>query len=104
MKEIVSDEFIKYKAGFISGKHEIIELFKLGKLINSKSNSGNQKKSWYNYGYEDGFNYFFVLLKNNNFNFEEINIRNVIKESFLKRVIKINQNENKEIPVTKFKM
>lgn len=34
MKEIISDEFIRYKSGFISGKNEVIELFKLGKLIN----------------------------------------------------------------------
>ncbi len=104
MKEIITDEFIRYKSGFISGKNEVIELFKLGKLINLNKKNENRTLSWYDYGFEDGFKYFFTLFKDNNFKLEDINMRMLVKESFLKRVIKINQSGDKKISVSKFKM
>ncbi len=104
MKEIISDEFIRYKSGFISGKNEVIELFKLGKLINLNKKNENRTLSWYDYGFEDGFKYFFTLFKDNNFKLDDINMRILVKESFLKRVIKINQSGDKKISVSKFKM
>lgn len=104
MKEIITDEFIRYKSGFISGKNEVIELFKLGKLINLNKKNENRTLSWHDYGFEDGFEYFFTLFKNNNFNLDDINMRKLVKESFLKRVIKINQSGDKKISVSKFKM
>lgn len=104
MKEIISDEFIRYKSGFISGKNEVIELFKLGKLINLNKKNENRTLSWYDYGFEDGFKYFFTLFKDNNFKLDDINMRILVKESFLKRVIKINQSGDKKILVSKFKM
>ena len=33
MKEIITNEFIRYKDGFIDGKWELIEAFQLGKII-----------------------------------------------------------------------
>lgn len=104
MKEIISDEFIRYKSGFISGKNEVIELFKLGKLINLNKKNENRTLSWYDYGFEDGFKYFFTLFKDNNFKLDDINMRILVKESFLKRIIKINQSGDKKISVSKFKM
>lgn len=104
MKEIITDEFIRYKSGFISGKNEVIELFKLGKLINLNKKNENRTLSWYDYGFEDGFKYFFTLFKDNNFKLDDINMRKLVKESFLKRVIKINQSGDKKISVSKFKM
>lgn len=104
MKEIITDEFIRYKSGFISGKNEVIELFKLGKLVNLNKKTENRILSWHDYGFEDGFEYFFTLFKNNNFNLDDINMRKLVKESFLKRVIKINQSGDKKISVSKFKM
>lgn len=104
MEEIITDEFIRYKSGFISGKNEVIELFKLGKLVNLNKKTENRILSWHDYGFEDGFEYFFTLFKNNNFNFDDINMRKLVKESFLKRVIKINQSGDKKISVSKFKM
>lgn len=104
MKEIITDEFIRYKSGFISGKNEVIELFKLGKLINLNKKNENRTLSWYDYGFEDGFKYFFTLFKDNNFKLDDINMRILVKESFLKRVIKINQSGDKKISVSKFKM
>lgn len=104
MKEIIIDEFIRYKSGFISGKNEVIELFKLGKLINLNKKNENRTLSWYDYGFEDGFKYFFTLFKDNNFKLDDINMRILVKESFLKRVIKINQSGDKKISVSKFKM
>lgn len=104
MKEIISDEFIRYKSGFISGKNEVIELFKLGKLINLNKKNENRTLSWYDYGFEDGFKYFFTLFNDNNFKLDDINMRILVKESFLKRVIKINQSGDKKISVSKFKM
>ena len=104
MEEIITDEFIRYKSGFISGKNEVIELFKLGKLINLNKKNENRILSWHDYGFEDGFEYFFTLFKNNNFNLDDINMRKLVKESFLKRVIKINQSGDKKISVSKFKM
>lgn len=104
MKEIITDEFIRYKSGFISGKNEVIELFKLGKLINLNKKNENRTLSWHDYGFEDGFKYFFTLFKDNNFKLDDINMRILVKESFLKRVIKINQSGDKKISVSKFKM
>lgn len=104
MEEIITDEFIRYKSGFISGKNEVIELFKLGKLVNLNKKTENRILSWHDYGFEDGFEYFFTLFKNNNFNLDDINMRKLVKESFLKRVIKINQSGDKKISVSKFKM
>lgn len=104
MEEIITDEFIRYKSGFISGKNEVIELFKFGKLVNLNKKNENRILSWHDYGFEDGFEYFFTLFKNNNFNLDDINMRKLVKESFLKRVIKINQSGDKKISVSKFKM
>ena len=106
MKEIITNELIQYETGFIDGKFEIIEAFKLGKImdLNESRLSEEMEESWYNYGYQDGFNYFSDLIDNNSLDLENINTKKIMQECFTKKVIEINSKQNKSIPISKFRI
>lgn len=108
MKEIVTDEFIRYKDGFITGKYEIVDAFALGKIINlnqvDTDENEDNNDTWFSYGVEDGFKYFANLIDQNNLDLANISTREIVKECFTKRVLEINQEQGKEVPVSKFKL
>ncbi len=106
MKEIITDEFIQYKTGFLSGKNEIVESFKLGKVIdlNKEKTYFLQENNWCSYGFLDGFTYFTNLIDNNELDLEKLNMRKIVKECFINRVIQMNQIQGNEISIGKFRM
>lgn len=105
MKEIITNELIQYKTGFIDGKNEIVDAFKLGKVIRfEEEKEREEKESWYKYGYEDGFNYFSNLINNNKLDLNNTNTKEIIKNHFAERVLKINQEQGREIPTIKFRI
>lgn len=106
MEEIIGNEFIEYKTGFIAGKSEIIEAISLGKIMNLNDNEDKfeEDDSWYTHGFNDGFNYFSNLINKNKLDLENINTRGIIKECFTKRVIDANKKENSQIPIGKFRL
>ncbi len=106
MDEIITDEFIQYKTGFLSGKNEIIEAFTLGKVMdfNRKDAYFLQEETWYYYGFLDGFTYFSDLIDEGKLDLEKLNTRKIVKECFTNRVMQENQRVDKEIPIGKFRM
>lgn len=106
MEEIIGNEFIEYKTGFIAGKHEILEAISLGKIMNLNDNEDTfeEDDSWYTHGFTDGFNYFSNSINKNELDLENINTRGIIKECFTKRVIDANKKENSQIPIGKFRL
>lgn len=106
MEEIIGNEFIEYKTGFIAGKGEIVEAISLGKVINLKDNEDTleDNDSWYVHGFNDGFNYFSNLIDNNKLDLENINTKNIVKECFAKRVMDANKNKDNQISVAKFRI
>lgn len=108
MKEIITNEFIRYKDGFIDGKWELIEAFQLGKIIDLNKDEEDLVDYWYNLGYEDGIQYFANLLDEDKYiDLDKINIVSTVKENFCNRVIQyneVNQESGKQIPIGKFKL
>ena len=102
MKEIITDEFIRYKAGFINGKNSIIEMFIIGNEITFEDNEINED-TWYGYGYSDACNYYSEQIKNN-VSLEDFNTKEDLNDCFYKRVSIVNSKENKEIPIAKFRI
>ena len=106
MEEIITNELIRYKAGFIDAKGRIIADYAVGKVfnLNKKEDENEVIDVWYSYGYEDSLNYFSKLIDENKLDLENINTKEIMKECFTKRVLKINKEEVKEIPAGKFRM
>lgn len=106
MERIIANEFIEYKTGFLAGKHEIVEAFKLGKVIDLKSKETQRQENtfWFNCGYEDGFKYFSKIINNFQFYLEGLNTREITEQSFTNRILEMNQETGKEIPVGKFRI
>lgn len=106
MQNIITNEFLEYKRGFVDGKHEIVEAFKIGKIITLNQDSVDTFTSsiWYKYGFEDGFTYFSSLIDNGTLDLERIDTKSITKSCFAERVIKVNQEEGKEIPIGTFKI
>lgn len=105
MERIITDEFIRYKAGFISGKWDIIEAYKLGKIINPKEIlEESNNSSWYNRGYEDGFNIYATMIDNGSLDLTLNNDNELINEGFLNRTTIVNKEEGSEVPFVKFKL
>lgn len=77
-----TNEMIQYKSGFIEGKHDAIEMFKLGSAPGAPKEG---MTSWVLKGYEDGMSYFSSLIENNALDLENINTEEIILESFKKR-------------------
>lgn len=101
----MTDEFIQYKTGFISGKNAIVEAFTLGKVLNLNEKSTEEvQTTWYAFGYQDGFKYFSLLIDNNRLDLANTNTKEIIAEAFEKRVMEYNQETQEEIPIGKFRM
>ena len=108
MKEIITKEFIQYKSGFLAGKSEILTAYKLGKIITIKQKENQEPKvlenSWYHEGYQDGCDYFSILIDNQNLNLETINTKDIVKQCFIHRAMIKNQEQQQETPIGKFKL
>ncbi len=105
METIITDEWIQYKSGFISGKNAIVEAFKLGKILNLNEKSTQEiQATWYTFGFQDGFAYFSKLIDTNRLDLANINTKEIIAEAFKKRVMEYNQEKQEEIPIGKFRM
>lgn len=103
MEEIITNELIQYKTGFVQGKNDLVELTKLGKYIDINTQETNMPSLWYAYGYQDAISYFSNKLKNH----EEINnlrVRDILKTCFAKRVLMHNAKNHEEKPVSTFKL
>ena len=102
MQNMITDEFIRYKSGFMLGKHQAIEMIKMG-IRTDLSDDSNNNDEWSNYGFEDGFEYYFDQI-NKEVPFDNINTREIIEKKFYERVEKVNKESNKEIPVSRFRI
>lgn len=102
MDKIITDEFIRYKNGFIEGKNKIVEFTTLG-IPMDEEDEYEFFDDWILYGYKDGVTYY-SNLASNNMDLFDVDIDKVISDSFSKKVMEVNQNEGKEIPSGKFKM
>lgn len=103
MENLNTNEFIEYKTGFIDGKHKVIELIKIGKIINFEKECDFKFPLFYEFGYRDGIEFFSNQILND-IDLSSIRTRDVIKELFIKRVIKYNSENNKEVPINKFRI
>jgi len=103
MEEIITNELIQYKSGFCAGKNEIVELIRLGKIIDFNNMVNDESTQWYDFGYRDAIEYFSNMIEKN-IDITTIRVRDVIKELFSKRVIMYNQENKKEVPISTFKI
>lgn len=103
MEEQFTNELIQYKTGFQSGKDEVIELTRLGKVISLNEETEKMEESWYDFGYRDAIDFYFEKI-NEGIDIAEIRTRDVVKELFAKRVIKYNLENNREVPISTFRM
>ncbi len=108
MKEIITNEFIQYKSGFLDGEYEILIAYKLGKIITLNQKEGQElnflEDSWYRDGYQDGLSYFSGLIDNQTLDLESINTKEIIKQCFTNRVMIKNQEQHQKIPIGKFRL
>lgn len=106
MEEIITNELIRYKAGFIDAKGRILADYGVGKLINlNKIEEENEVFDvWYSYGYEDAISYFSKLIDENKLDLKNIKTKEIIKVCFTKKVLQVNREQGKEIPAGKFRM
>ncbi len=101
MKEIITDEWIAYKSGFLGAKQELSENIYFGEAdIFERETLGEE--TWFSRGYEDCYQYFEKksveepITTDMLCNSEEI--AKIMKECFTKRVSQINQKEGTAIP------
>ncbi len=102
MKEIITNEFIAYKSGFIQGHSELMEAIKCGKLIDLNAKE-ERLDNWYTYGEEDAINYYGKRI-DDKIELDQINTKEAVRECFSERVIRINEEQGKEIPIGKFRI
>ena len=104
MEQIITDELIHYKTGFLDGKNKVLESAKIGSVIKLNDEDGKIESSmWYEKGYYDGFEYFSTLFDEGKSLYLDVEEKNkLIKECFSKRVIESNK-EGLEVSV-KFKL
>lgn len=102
MKETEINEFIQYKSGFQSGKDEIIELTRLGKILNF-DNVKEELPTFFEYGYKDAIEYFSKQVSNG-IDIATIRTKDVVKEMFIERVIKHNRENGESISMSSFKI
>ncbi len=103
MDEIITNEFIQYKMGFTNGKNDIIELTRLGKIIDSKVPVDKISTEWAIYGYKDAIEYFSEAM-NQGIDVAAIRVRDVVKEIFPKRVVQYNTGSSQELPISTFRV
>lgn len=103
-EEIITDEFLNYKKGFVNGKSDFLTSITSNTILENFSNN----EDWDSIGYEDGFNlYLDYYIENNVIPIELIlgeEAYQIIKVSFIERVIEYNQNAIENIPAIKMKI
>lgn len=103
MKEIITNEFIAYKSGFMQGKTDLMEALYCGKIVDLNSQK-EEAENWFTYGEKDALDYYGKLVENHSEDINKVNTREVIKECFAERVIRMNAEQGKEIPIGKFRI
>ena len=104
MENITTDEFIRYRSGFMFGKDNAIKMTEIKSLeLNLQDDDDNSKDEWFGYGYQDGFEYYYNKINKENY-FEDSNAKKIINDAFYERVAKKNKDNNIEIPVSKFRI
>lgn len=103
MEEIITNELIQYKTGFIHGKNDFLEFTRLGKVIDLEVKEAEATPEWYAFGYQDAIE-FFSNATNQNVDIATIRVKEVIKEQYLKRVMLYNSENQKETPISTFRM
>lgn len=102
IKEIVSDEFIQYKTGFVAGKEKLIEFTKLGVGLDFQKEE-DVTPLWYRFGYLDGNTYFSDVILSGK-DILSIRVSSVIKELFMNRVIAFNKETGEKISMGSFQL
>lgn len=104
MEEIITDEYIRFKAGFLDGKQEVFRVFALGGQIylDDLYDSRECLDEWYSRGFKCGIDTFYGIIEEQSKS--DVNTQELIKKSFTEEVVKLNQEEKQNIPIGKFKM
>lgn len=103
MKEIITDEFIAYKSGFIQAKSDLMEALYCGTVIDLNDQE-EEVENWFSYGEKDAIDYYGKIIGNDKANLDKVDTTEAIKEFFTERVIRMNEEQGKEIPIGKFKI
>lgn len=128
MERIITDELIRYKAGFLDGKDVILNIMEekeedrllrelagnkeIDALINNENSIFYKEdigeESWYKYGYDDAYMYYLKQYIENGFITKDEFLRNksdkVMQDLFVKRVIKNNKENDTKVAFSKFRM
>lgn len=109
MEEIITNELIAYKSGFISGKHNVLELLMTNNIDAIELASDDlQEDNWFSYGYQDCLQYFLNSYLQNKMIAPKLlaqeTFQEILRECFTKRVLQYNQENNTAISVTKYKL
>ncbi len=109
MEDIITNEFIAYKSGFVDGKCEVLTQIveNEGTDVFVKESFSKEEESWYSKGYDDGYNYYLnIYLKTKEFPLEGNRSyeNEAVKNCFTNRVVEFNNATGKEVPVAKFRI
>lgn len=104
MKKIINNELIQYKAGFIDGKHDILE-----QIVVQESDIFVKKDlddSWYGYGYNDAWNFYLKEYLQKGFIDSKListkYTNKLMQASYTDRVVEFNKEKGENIPIGKF--
>lgn len=90
--DILANNFIEYKEGFMEAKNNIIKNYKLGNSYdNNDIKENSYKNEWHNYGYEDGIQYFTDLLYAKKLDLEGMHELEDLQECFTRRISRLNE-------------
>ncbi len=109
MEEIITNEFIAYKSGFISGKHKVLEFLTTNDIENLMLDPDNpQEENWFSYGYQDCLQYFLNSYLQNKMVVSTLlnkeTFLEILRENFTKKVLQYNEENHTNISVGKYKL
>lgn len=103
-EEMVMEEFLEYKYGFINGKNSYLNLVRYGVTFMESVDTNN----WYGMGYEDGYVFYSECgaldssIPDSFIVGEDVEI--IIKDNFADRIIDYNMRNNTCVPMVRYKM
>ena len=101
--EVLADNFLAYKDGFMEAKERIIMNYKFGKAIDlDNMSNGLNSNEWHDYGYKDGIAYFLPLIESRRLDLTGRHELEYMQDNFSQRVIAVNEEvEQNTIKVSK---
>ncbi len=101
--EVLANNFLAYKEGFMEAKKSILMNYKFGKTIDLDSMSnGLNSNEWHDYGYKDGIAYFLPLIVSKRLDVMDNHELEYIQDNYSQRVIAVNEEvEQNTIKVSK---